>query len=106
MTAGAAIDYSRITLSASGGQSAMDAAVLAGLKIRDDNAAQQKLAKAIFEANKPDHSYFDEPVFAYSDGVLTGTVTANLQTTLLGIAGINEMSSEITSQATANDFRK
>ena len=41
MAAGAAVDYSRIANSVSGGQSAMDAAVLAGLTIRDDDAAQQ-----------------------------------------------------------------
>jgi len=106
IAAGAAVDYSRVANSASSGQSAMDAAVLAGLTIRDDDAAQQTLAKAVFNANQPNQSHFDEPVFAYSDGVLTGTVTANIQTTLLGIAGIGEMTSEITSQATANDSRK
>src|SRR3954452_19419368 len=89
---GAALDYSRINRTQSTLQSAMDAAVLAGLTATSGN--EIATATRIFAANFNDpDTTLGAPSYTLdtSCGCLTGTVSGTIRMTIMGMVGISTM---------------
>ncbi len=86
---GAAVDYSRANNIKSGLQGALDAAVLAGA--HDDTANWSNVALNVFNATfKPKGSSAASPTFLLNaDGTFSGSVSATVPTTVLGIMGVS-----------------
>ena len=96
---GAAIDYSRANMAKSLLQSALDAALLAGAK--DGSSSWASVALNIFQSNLAQKNItVPTPSFASpGSSTYTGSVTASVQTSTLGIININSLA--VTASATA-----
>jgi len=97
---GAAVDYSRANGVKSQLQAALDAAVLAGAG--DTTTNQNNTAKNTFDGNfVPKISgVTSSPSFqANADGTYTGTATASVPTSLLGVVHVNALNVSVTSTA-------
>jgi Flp pilus assembly protein TadG len=101
--AGLALDFARATNTRSDMQEALDAAVLVGARANSNSDAQVEAATRIFNVNFIDKSAKNVSVtFAPTiDGELSGTATADLDTTLAGVLGIKQLSIRTVSKAAA-----
>jgi hypothetical protein len=100
--AGAAIDYSRANVTRATVQAALDSALLAGAK--DGSSSWSNLAANVFNSNLASKAIsVQQPSFAKDDAnsLYTGSVTASVPTTMLGIMGINSLGVTASGKATA-----
>ncbi len=99
---GAAIDYSRANATKAAVQSALDSALLAGAK--DGSSTWQTLAANVFTSNLAAKPYsVPSPSFSKDDAnsFYTGSVTASVPTSILGIIGIQTLGVTANGKATA-----
>jgi hypothetical protein len=99
---GAAIDYSRANATKAAVQSALDSALLAGAK--DGSSTWKTLAANVFTSNLAAKSFsVPDPSFSKDDAnsFYTGSVTASVPTSMLGIIGINTLGVTANGRATA-----
>jgi hypothetical protein len=105
--AGAAVDYSRATSASAALQALLDSAVLAGMSV---SAREKQLGKdqvAVAEATLS--AYLgDKPVlssFTLQDGVLSGTATMPVESFVMHMFGMGELTASAKSAATADPLR-
>jgi hypothetical protein len=99
---GAAIDYSRANATKEAVQAALDTALLAGAK--DGSSTWKTIAANVFSSNLAAKPYsVPNPAFSKDDSnsFYTGSVTASVPTTMLGVIGISSMSVAASGRATA-----
>jgi hypothetical protein len=99
---GAAIDYSRANAAKEAVQAALDTALLAGAK--DGSSTWQTIAANVFSSNLASNPYsVPNPAFSKdaANSLYTGSVTASVPTTMLGVIGISSMSVGASGRATA-----
>jgi len=96
---GAAVDYTRANDIRFGLQAALDAAVLAGA--RDSTVNWRNVALAMFNANLTSGgASVAAPTFTKSvDGIYSGSVTANVPTSFMGLMGTSSIALRAQSQA-------
>lgn len=100
---GGAIDYARAYMVKSRLQSALDSAVLAaGATATMSNAERIDYANKVFVANYPKSEIgvvATPKITISSDGVIKGTVVADIDSTILGVIGINKFDVGASSEA-------
>lgn len=100
---GGAVDYGRAYIVKARLQEALDSAVLAaGATTTLTNDERIAYAKKLFDANYPakEMGIAAEPVITISEeGVIKGTVTANLDSAILGVIGIDNIDVGAASEA-------
>jgi hypothetical protein len=95
---GMAVDYSRANATKASVQDALDSAVLAGAK--DGGSSWATTAANIFTSNLTGKSIsYSTPSFSKSDPYYTGSVSASVPTSILGIVGINNVAVNASSKA-------
>jgi Flp pilus assembly protein TadG len=103
---GIAVDYARSLTVEASIQQALDAAVLAGVSGQRTNPQKLEAAEQSFLANRPDMSPPVSAKFKYQNNQLIGEAAANMETTLMKVAGMNEMHIAVKSAATAEVLRE
>ena len=103
---GAAIDYSHANATKEAVQSALDSALLAGAKAgtEDSGSTWKSIAANVFSSNLAAKSIsVSAPVFSKDDAnsFYTGSVTASVPTSILGVIGINTLGVTAGGRATA-----
>lgn len=101
--AGASLDYSRASDARAVYQAAADAAALAAATSAADTfAAKEAIARAMFDANMPDNGQLAGPMelLEHPEGYQVNA-TGVVDTTLLGIVGIDEITVGVTAIADA-----
>jgi hypothetical protein len=98
---GAAIDYSRANVTKETVQAALDSALLAGAK--DGSTSWKSLATNVFSSNLAAKTIsVSEPAFGVDDqSFYTGSVSATVPTSILGIIGINALNVTASGKTTA-----
>ncbi len=99
--AGMAVDYGRAKLALNAVQNNLDAAVLAGVASSVVEKHQIRTAQTYFKRFTEESGADYTAKFAVKKGVLTGSVEATVETSLLRVLDINQMSLKATAAATA-----
>src|SRR3954449_3744052 len=99
---GAAVDYSRANATKEAVQAALDTALLAGAK--DGSSTWKTIAANVFSSNLGSNPFsVPNPSFSKDEAnsFYTGSVTASVPTTMLGVIGIGSVSVAASGRATA-----
>ncbi len=103
--AGAALDYTKASGVHSAYQTAMDAAVLAGVAGLHDDDTKLGVAEQYFSENHPTTGTIQSQSFKFVDEDLRATVTVRVPTSLLKIINVDYIDVTINSAATAKELR-
>jgi Flp pilus assembly protein TadG len=103
---GGAMDYSRANLNEKAIQSALDAAVLAGITRSQNLDEQIAVATAYFDANRDPEVAVQSVSFQHNGKILVGNATSNVATSFLKLVQLPTLAVSATSSGTAEQYRE